>query len=82
MYIFSIISTELQCIFHFSNMFDTCFNRLREAEVEQEEAEAEVTHEKNRRLQEFKSEVEVKSAELEHIKSEVMEISEILSECY
>ena len=60
-------------------MFDKCFNRLREAEVEQEEAEAEVTHEKNRRLQEFKSEVEVKSAELEHIKSEVTVLSGILS---
>ena len=48
--------------------------RLREAEVEQEEAEAEVTHEKNQRLKEFKSEEEVKSAELEHIKSEVTEI--------
>ena len=45
--------------------------RLREAEVEQEEAEAEVTHEKNLRLKEFKSEVEVRAAELEHIKSEV-----------
>ena len=52
------------------------FVRLREAEVEQEEAEAEVTHEKNQRLKEFKSEVEVKSAELEHIKSEVTELSD------
>lgn len=49
--------------------------------MEQEEAEAEVTHEKNRRLKEFKSVVEVKSAELEHIKSEVTEISGKLSQC-
>jgi hypothetical protein len=46
---------------------------LREVEVEQEEAEAEVTHEKNQKLKEFKSEVEVKSAELDHIKAEVTE---------
>ena len=78
MYIFGIISTVLHTFLRCL----TCFNRLREAEVEQEEAEAEVTHEKNRRLQEFKSEVEVKSAELEHIKSEVTVISGILSECY
>lgn len=50
---------------------DYLLSRLREAEVEQEEAEAEVTHEKNQRLKEFKSEEEVKSAELEHIRSEV-----------
>ena len=50
--------------------------RLREAEVEQEEAEAEVTHEKNQKLKEFKSEVEVKSAELDHIKAEVTQLSD------
>ena len=46
-------------------------DRIRETVVEQEEAEAEVTHEKTVKMKEIKSVEELKSAELDQIKSEV-----------
>ena len=61
----------LLLIFYWQALKLNFTSRLKETVVEKEEAEAEVTHEKNERVKEFKSEQELKTAELELIKSEV-----------